>query len=213
MSVAAPLDAEGFARLTGVSRETLANLETYAGLLARWQRRINLVGRSTLADLWRRHMLDSAQLAPLVPAQARTMCDIGAGAGFPGLVLAIVLAERLAEVSLIEADARKGAFLGEVIRATGAPARVVTARAEQCPIAPVEVVVARACAPLDRLLGYAAPLLLPGGIALLLKGREVDRELTEARNHWTMTVVRHPSRTHPGGTILEVRTLARVDRR
>jgi len=168
---------------------------------------------STVPDLWRRHMLDSAQLAPLVPPGARTLADIGAGAGFPGLVLAIMLAGRLTDVALIEPDARKGAFLAEVIRATSAPARVVTARAEQRPIDPVDVVVARACAPLDRLLGYAEPLLLPNGIALLLKGREVDRELTEAGNRWTMTVVRHPSRTHPGGTILEVRTLARVDRR
>ena len=213
MSAPTPLTAEEFAALTDVSRETLARLEAYAELLARWQRRINLVGPSTLADVWRRHMLDSAQLAPLVPEGARILADIGAGAGFPGLVLAILLEHRLADAALIEADARKAAFLDQAILATGARARVVRARAESRPIAPADVVVARACAPLARLLDCAAPLLAKGGVALLLKGRGVDRELTEAGNHWSMTVTRHTSRTDPRGTILEVRNLQRVDRR
>jgi 16S rRNA (guanine527-N7)-methyltransferase len=208
-----PLTPEAFRELTSVSRETLARLEAYAALLARWQRRINLVGRGTLADVWRRHMLDSAQLAPLVPESARTLADIGSGAGFPGLVLAILLEGRLDDVALIESDGRKAAFLDQAILATGARARVVRTRAETRPLQPVDVVVARACAPLARLLHYTAPLLTEGGVALLLKGREVDRELTAAGNRWNMTVTRHSSRTDPRGTILEVRDLERVDRR
>ena len=105
----APLTAEDFRRLTGVSRETLARLERHAALLTKWQKRINLVGRESLRDLWRRHMLDSAQLVPLLPERTRSVADIGSGAGFPGLVLAIM---GVPEVHLIEADARKCAFLG-----------------------------------------------------------------------------------------------------
>ena len=108
-----PLDARGFAEIVPVSRETLARLEAYAELLTRWSARINLVGRDTLADLWRRHMLDSAQLLPLVPDSAQSLIDLGSGAGFPGLVLAIL---GVRGVELVEADSRKAAFLREAAR-------------------------------------------------------------------------------------------------
>lgn len=203
-----PLTAQGFRRLTGVSRETLARLEAYAETLRAWQRRINLVSRASLADLWRRHMLDSAQLWPLVPAAARSFADLGSGAGFPGLVLALV-ADRPVDVALIESDSRKCAFLGEIIRTTAAPARAVRARLEAVPIAPVEVVCARACAPLPRLLAYAAPLLLPGGRVLALKGRGAEEELTAAGKDWTMTVVRHRSLSDPRSTVLDLSDIGR----
>ncbi len=189
--------------MTGVSRETLARLARYLELLGRWQRRINLVGPATLADPWRRHMLDSAQLAPLIPAGAR-LADLGSGAGFPGLVLAIM---RGGPVDLIESDARKAAFLAEAARATEAAARVHNARAESLALK-ADVVTARACAPLDRLLGLAQPLLAPGGVCLFLKGARAGEELETARARWRMTVRRHPSLSCADGALLELRELA-----
>ncbi|MCY4501351.1 MAG: 16S rRNA (guanine(527)-N(7))-methyltransferase RsmG, partial [Alphaproteobacteria bacterium] len=194
---------EAFARMADVSRETTDRLARHLDLLRRWQKRINLVGAATLADPWRRHMLDSAQLAPLIPAGAR-LADLGSGAGFPGLVLAIL---RGGPVHLIESDARKAAFLHEAVRATGAPAEVHNARAENLELR-ANVVTARACAPLDRLLGLALPLLAPGGICLFLKGARVEEELAVARRRWRMTVRRRRSRSAPEGVVLELGGLA-----
>ena len=185
--------------MTGVSRETTDRLARHLDLLGRWRTRINLVGPATLADPWRRHVLDSAQLAPLVPAGAR-LADIGSGAGFPGLVLAIV---RGGPVDLIESDARKAAFLIEAARATGAEAAVHNARAESLALK-ADVVTARACAPLDRLLGLALPLLAPGGVCLFLKGARAGEEVEAARARWRMTVRRHPSLSAPDGAVLEL---------
>lgn len=191
--------------MTGVSRETLDRLASHLDLLRRWQKRINLVGAATLRDPWRRHMLDSAQLAPLVPAGAR-LADLGSGAGFPGLVLAIL---RGGPVHLIESDARKAAFLREAVRITGAPAEVHNARAEQLDLK-ADIVAARACAPLDRLLGLALPLLAPGGLCLFLKGARVEEEVREARTAWKMALRRHRSRSAPDGVVLEVSRLSRA---
>ena len=185
--------------MTGVSRETLARLARHLELLGRWQKRINLVGPATLADPWRRHVLDSAQLAPFIPP-GRRIADIGSGAGFPGLVLAIL---RGGPVDLIESDARKAAFLHEAVRATGAPARVHNARAESLALT-ADVVTARACAPLDRLLELALPLLAPGGRCVFPKGARAGEELDAARARWRMTARRHPSLSAPDGAILEL---------
>ena len=143
------LGPDGFAALSGVSRETLARLETYAELLRRWSARINLVGANTLADPWRRHFLDSAQLLAHVPPGTQTLIDLGSGAGFPGLVLAIL---GMPGVELIEADARKCAFLREAARLAAAPVTIRNARIEAAAPRIVDVVTARGCAPLDRLL-------------------------------------------------------------
>ena len=196
-----------FASAADVSRETLARFEAYAALLGHWQRRLNLVAASTFGDLWWRHVLDSAQLAPLLPPKTATIADLGSGAGFPGLPLALLAAAPV-EVALIESDSRKCAFLAAAIRETGAPARVVKARIEAVPVSGMDVVIARACAPLAQLLALARPLLRPGGRALFLKGRRGEEELTVARKAWTMTVVRHPSRTDPESVILEVGDIA-----
>ncbi len=199
------LGPDAFARMTGVSRETTDRLAGHLDLLRRWQKRINLVGASTLCDPWRRHMLDSAQLAPLIPSGAR-LADLGSGAGFPGLVLAVL---RGGPVHLIESDARKAAFLREAVRATAAPAEVHNDRAESLQLQ-ADVVVARACAPLDRLLGLALPLLAPGGICLFLKGARAGEELDAARAGWRMTVRRHPSRSAADGVVLELGGLRRA---
>jgi len=201
-----PLDAQGFAEIFPVSRETLARLEAYAELLTRWSARINLVGRDTLADLWRRHMLDSAQLRPLVPDAAQSLVDLGSGAGFPGLVLAIL---GVAGVELVEADARKAAFLREAARIAEAKVAIRACRIAAVAPHPVDVVTARALAPLDPLLDLARPFIGPGAVCLFPKGERVEQELTLARKRWTMTVSMHHSIADPRGVVLRLHEVVR----
>jgi 16S rRNA (guanine527-N7)-methyltransferase len=204
------LGPQGFAEIVPVSRETLARLEAYAELLARWSTRINLVGRDTVADLWRRHILDSAQLRPFIPDTAKSVIDLGSGAGLPGLILAIL---GVPGVELVEADSRKCAFLREAVRITEADALIRSCRIEAVPAHSVDVVTARACAPLDRLLGLAEPFLAPGSECLFLKGERVEEELTLARKGWTMTVSAHQSRSDPRGVVLRLQQVVREPRR
>jgi 16S rRNA (guanine527-N7)-methyltransferase len=201
-----PLGPKGFAEVIPVSRETLARLEAYAALLVRWSARINLIGRDTVADLWRRHILDSAQLQPFIPAGARGLIDLGSGAGLPGLVLAILGAPG---VELVEADSRKCAFLREAARITEVPVAIRGCRIQAVPPHAVDVVTARALAPLDRLLGLAEPFLALGSECLLLKGERVEDELTLARRHWRMTASLHRSRSDPRGVVLRLQQVAR----
>ena len=204
------LDAQGFAEIIPVSRETLARFEAYAELLTRWSARINLVGRDTIADLWRRHILDSAQLRPFIADTAKSVIDLGSGAGFPGLVLAILGAPG---VELVEADSRKCAFLREAARITETDASIRPCRIEAMPRHPVDIVTARACAPLDRLLGLAEPFLGAGSECLFLKGERIEQELTIAREGWTMTVSASQSRSDPRGVVLSLQQVAREPRR
>jgi 16S rRNA (guanine527-N7)-methyltransferase len=197
-------DAKAALAALAVSRETMARLELYAGLLEKWQKAVNLVAASTLPELWQRHMLDSAQLWPLLPPGTHRLVDLGSGAGFPGLVLAIL---GVAEVHLVESDQKKAAFLREAARLTAAPATIHNQRIEAVAPFAVEVVTARALAPLPRLLALAAPFLTEGAIGLFLKGESAAEELTEARRQWTMTVTAEPSRTSPQGVILRVESL------
>jgi 16S rRNA (guanine527-N7)-methyltransferase len=205
-----PLTVEGFSETIPVSRETLARLEAYAELLTRWSARINLIGRDTIADLWRRHILDSAQLRAFVPDRARSMMDLGSGAGLPGLVLAIL---GVPGVELVEADSRKCAFLREAARITEAAVTLRPCRIEAVAPHPVDVVTARACAPLDRLLGLAEPFVAPDSDCLFLKGERVEEELTLARKRWTMTASLHQSRSDPRGVVLRLQQVAREPRR
>ncbi len=187
----------------GVSRETRDRLQAYADLLKRWQRRINLVGRDSVPGLWHRHIRDSAQLLPLLPDGARTLVDLGSGAGFPGLILAIL---GVPEVRLIESDQRKAAFLAEAARVTGVRVTIETRRIEDVPACAADIVTARALAPLDRLLPLVRRFVRPDSVVLLLKGQDVDRELTEATKsgiidrNWQPE--RLPSRTDPAAVIL-----------
>jgi 16S rRNA (guanine527-N7)-methyltransferase len=210
VSGAAPLDAAGFAALTDVSRETLARLEAYAALLRQWSERINLVGRNTLGDLWRRHFLDSAQLAARIPTGADGLVDLGSGAGFPALVLAILGVDG---VELIEADRRKAAFLREAARVSNARVVIHQCRIEAVRPREFGVVTARACAPLDRLLELASRFIGPNTLCLFLKGEHIEEELTEAGKAWTMIVSRHPSRADPRGTVLSLQQVGREPRR
>lgn len=196
-----------------VSRETSERLMAYVDLLRKWQSRINLIADSTVSDIWRRHVLDCAQLLPLASPQAKHWVDLGSGAGLPGLVLAILLSERPgASVTMIESNQKKSSFLAEAIRITRAPARVITARIEQAiteqSALPCDVVTARALTSLSNLLDLASPLLMAGAQGLFLKGQDVDAELTEAAKSWKMNVELLPSQTDPSGRIVCVRALA-----
>lgn len=196
-----------FASLVGVSRETIHKLASHLELLRRWQARINLVSEASLGDPWRRHFLDSAQLFPLIaPASAR-LYDIGSGAGFPGLVLAIM---GLHDVHLIESDQRKAEFLREAARITGAQVKIHVLRVEKLSPKDGDFVTARGCAALPELLELAKPLLKPSGICIFLKGRGVEAELTGALKNWSMKISRLSSKSDPEGTILRLEELHRV---
>lgn len=203
----APLSPEEFTALTGVSPETLAKLRAYEALLRQWSERINLVSRDSLGDLWRRHFLDSAQLFPLLPAGARRLVDLGSGAGFPGLVLAIMGAF---EVELVEADARKCAFLREASRLVARPVTISQTRIDSLERRVADVVTARALAPLDRLLPLAERFIGPETRCLFPKGKAAGQELAAARKTWVMDATSQPSLSDPSGVIL---CLARVKRR
>jgi 16S rRNA (guanine527-N7)-methyltransferase len=193
--------------LSGVSRETRERLNTYAELLRKWQRSINLVGPRTIDDLWNRHFTDSGQLMPLIPPSARVLVDFGSGAGFPGLVLAII---GVPEVHLIESDQRKATFLREVARATDTPVTVHAKRIEQVTPFPADVVSARALAPLVDLLGFAAPFLHPDSFCLFPKGQMAEDELTAASMTWNINVDRIQSVTDPSATILRLSQVSRA---
>jgi 16S rRNA (guanine527-N7)-methyltransferase len=190
--------------LVPVSRETEERLAVHVDLLRRWQRVKNLVGPSTLQQVWTRHVADTAQLVDLAP-EARRWVDLGSGAGFPGLVIAILLHGKPgAHVDLIESNERKCAFLRDVVRATGAPAQVHCGRIEA--VVPlldgaVDVVTARALAPLPMLLGLSQTLLGRGAVGMFPKGEEELAGIEASPD-----IVSLPSRTHPGGRILLVRS-------
>jgi 16S rRNA (guanine527-N7)-methyltransferase len=212
------MTAEEFAKVglpklsLDVSRETLARLQAYADALAKWQAKINLVSSSTLPEVWQRHFLDSAQLYPLLPAHARVVTDLGSGAGFPGLVLAIIAeaAGRDVQWHLVESDARKAAFLAEAARASriAGAIKIHAVRAEGLGgRMGADVITARALAPLEKLLEYAQPLVKADGLCLFLKGEKVEDELTVARQRWSFQLDRHPSKSDPGGVVLAIKGL------
>lgn len=200
------MTAEDFARETNASPEAMKRLDLFVGLLEKWQKKINLVGKATLADVWRRHVLDSAQLAPDVTEIEGEIADIGSGAGFPGLILAIVTGRH---VHLIESDARKCAFLAEAARVTDTPVTIINRRVESVTDVKFSVVTARAVAPLSELIGLAVAVLEPAGCCFFLKGQRVSDELTKALKSWNMIVTRTPSVTDKNGVVLKLERIAR----
>jgi 16S rRNA (guanine527-N7)-methyltransferase len=200
---------DAFAAAFNVSRETLDQLLLYVALLEQWQPRINLVAGATLADVWHRHIADSAQLLALAPG-ARTWLDLGSGAGFPGLVIAIMAHGRPGpSVSMIESDKRKSAFLAEVARRTGISVEIHTARIEQIAtqrmLEPVDVVSARALAPLVRLIPLSLPFFGDATLGLFPKGRDAESEVAQARANWAFDVEMTPSLTDAAARIVAIR--------
>jgi 16S rRNA (guanine527-N7)-methyltransferase len=199
--------------LMPVSRETLSRLDHFVELLLARNQITNLIADSTVPHVWTRHVADSLQLVSL--AQGRAWADLGSGGGFPGLVIACALAEHdSGVVHLIESRDRKAVFLRDAVRAVGAPAVVHRARVEEFvpKLEPVDVVTARALAPLPKLLEYVEPLVAKGAKALLMKGQDVETELTYAAKYWKIRSEIIPSKTDPSGRILVVFELARSDR-
>ena len=199
-------------QLTPVSRETLARLDRFVAALLAWQRRINLIAPATVPELWTRHIADSLQLVALAPA-GRVWVDLGSGAGFPGMAIACVLAAIPgARVHLIESNGKKSAFLREATRLTDAPAIVHQGRITQMIGTideQVDVVTARAVAPLADLLALSEPLLKTGAQALFPKGQDVEAELTEAAKYWNIEAMLVPSKTDPRGRIVSVQRAQR----
>jgi len=195
-----------------VSRETYDRLKTYEALLRKWNPAINLVSRKTLDQAWTRHFVDSAQIFSFAPGNARHWADLGSGGGFPGMVIAILAAEKRPQmrVTLVESDQRKATFLRSVARETGIAAEVIARRIEEVPPLGADVLSARALAPLTQLLGFAERHLCPGGIALFPKGAGHRAELDEALETWRFDVQKTPSRTEPGAVILRIGGIARV---
>lgn len=206
------LDAAGFQTLRAATPAQMADLGTLIERLTAANAVMNLVGPDSLQDVWNRHILDSAQLIDLAP-DAATWADLGAGAGFPGLVLAILLKDRAdSHVWLIDSLGKRCRFLQEVVEALSLRATVVNGRAEEQQIK-VDVVTARALAPMDRLLGYAQPYLQRGAQGLFLKGEKAEAELIEARKVWQFDSDLSVSRSDPRGRIVSVRSLRRVHSR
>ncbi|MFD2204889.1 16S rRNA (guanine(527)-N(7))-methyltransferase RsmG [Kiloniella antarctica] len=204
---------EDFKKIIDVSRETEEKLICYAKLLTKWNKAINLVGRDTIPDLWHRHFLDSAQLLSYFPDHTandkRVVVDFGSGAGFPALILAIL---GVGEVHAMESDLKKTTFLREVSRETDAGLIIHNERIEKITPFPVNVFTARAFAPLHKILDFAQPFIEVSKPQidpefLLLKGRSVDQELTEAEKKWTMKMSRYKSLSDPDATILNLKLL------
>ncbi len=203
---------QDFAAQFDVSRETLARLTIYREILEKWQQSVNLVGASTLTQFWSRHAADSAQVLRFVPDSAKVWLDLGSGAGFPGLVLGILLGEN-AHVHMVESDRKKVNFLRAVIRETGAPAQVhhmrIEALSDNLPpeLAQIDVITARAVARLSDLARLMAPFFNSSTIALLHKGREWQEELTQCQQYWTLDYIAHESCTDMAARLLELRDL------
>lgn len=206
---AADADRDLALALTPVSRETAVRLQILVEELRRWQSVKNLVGPNTLQQVWTRHVADSLQLLDLTPA-ARTWLDVGSGAGFPGLVLGIAGLDRDGmRIDLVESNSRKCAFLRHVVRLTAAPITIHEARIEEVAgeFIGVDVVTARAVAPLPQLVAWTQGLLTTGTVGLFPKGRGVESELTEAAKSWTFDMQLLPSRTDSEARIVRIQSL------
>ena len=204
-----PLKPADFQAMMGVSNGVLERLEAYVALLRKWQPKVNLVANRSLKDVWRRHILDSAQLGPLLPAAGGVVADIGSGAGFPGMVLAIIQDHGTqdhdkVEIHLIESNGRKCAFLMEVNRITQAGAIIHHCRVENLPELKADVVTARGVASMGKLLLYANSVLKKEGQCLFLKGKKWREELTETKKNWIIKESLIPSLSEPLGMVVKL---------
>ncbi|MEO1140704.1 MAG: 16S rRNA (guanine(527)-N(7))-methyltransferase RsmG [Pseudomonadota bacterium] len=195
-----------------VSRETIERLKIYEAMLHKWNAKINLVAKSTLLDVWTRHILDSAQLFSIPDHPIEHWADLGSGGGFPGLVIAILAADQKSpsQVTLVESDSRKCTFLRSVLRETGAVAKVVSERIEEISALNADVVSARALADLTTLFSLAHPHVRPGGLMLFSKGEKWKTEVQEAQTKWQFIQRVVKSKTSDGPVILCATGVVRV---
>ncbi len=195
-----------------VSRETLDRLFSFCDLVEKWNPAINLISKSGIAEIWNRHIIDSAQLFQQMPDRAREWCDLGSGGGFPGIVLAI-LAKQLqpnAQVILVESDRRKSVFLAQASRLLDIDVRVKTQRIEELEPQNADVLSARALAPMSDLCGYAYRHLKPDGVAIFPKGAAALLEIEQAQKLWRFDYSLTQSYTDPTAHILSVRGIRRA---
>ena len=194
-----------------VSRETLQDLRKLEKLIRKWNAAINLVSRSTLPELWERHILDSLQLWPLLPA-AQKLVDFGTGGGFPGLILAVAAKHdaKIDDFTFIESDKRKAAFLMTSAKTLALNVQVIADRIEDAALQEADIATARALAPCGDLLAHSALHLKTTGKSFFLKGETAEQEITDASKNWRFSLVRHPSKTNEKSTILEIGELSRV---
>lgn len=185
--------------------EQMARLELYVKLLEQWQKRMNLVSQGSLNDIWQRHILDSVQVLALLPSDKKIIIDLGSGAGFPGMVLAALTPH---EIHLVESNGKKCAFLQELNLVLKTNAIIHQRRIEEIHDLKADYITARACAPLDKLLKYAYPLLKTDGKCLFLKGQKAQEELTESLKRWKMSIEMIRSVSDPTGTILQLGEIA-----
>lgn len=195
-----------------VSRETASLLADFVALVEKWNPAINLVSKSSIARIWERHLYDSAQIFLHAPKDARHWVDLGSGAGFPGLVVAILAREATPDlrVTLVEADQRKSTFLSQAVRQLGLKVAVLTQRIEAIPPQGADILSARALAPLTDLCHHAHRHLAPNGVALFPKGQQAEDEILHARRVWAFDLIRYPSKTDAGASILAVKNVAHV---
>jgi len=184
-----------------VSRETEARLDRYEHLLIKANQSLSLIAPSTEATIWTRHFLDSAQLGPIIPAPDKPVIDIGTGAGFPGLVLAIM---GLPDVHLVEHNMQKVAFLRGVIAELGLRVTILAMKSAAAKPFRAGAVTARALKPLEQLIGLSQPFLGPDSVCIFPKGRRAEEELVAARQAWNMTIERFPSITDAESTIFRL---------
>lgn len=196
-----------FLKASNVSRETMEKLEVYAALLEKWQKAVNLVSKSTLPDLWNRHMLDSHQILKHADANSGTWIDMGSGAGFPAIVVAICSDF---DMHVVESDMKKCLFMREVSRETSTPITVHNSRIEAVDPFKADVISARALAPLGKLLDYTLPFSNEKTEFLFLKGQDVDVELTNAAKCWSMVTTKHQSLSSSEGCILKIKDVRRL---
>ena len=195
-----------------VSRETMDALTHYAALLEKWTRKINLIAPDSVATIWQRHIVDSAQLFSYIPAAVRTYADLGSGGGLPAVVLAILFKEvsPLTKTTMIESDVRKSTFLRTAIRELDLNAEVIAKRIDDVMPRDVDLVTARALAPLPQLLAYVSTHLSKSGAALLPKGQNHAAEVAAASQDWHFSLKEHISLTNPDARILEIGDISRA---
>ena len=206
------VDATALPDWLDVSRETHQRLVNLLDLVAKWNPAINLVADGTLANGWQRHILDSAQIFACAGQRSGIWADLGSGAGFPGLVLAIIAAEKAPglEFVLVESDHRKAAFLAQTARNLGLAARIICDRAERMAPLMAEVMTARALAALDQLCRLAARHLTASGMAIFSKGSRHHAEISQAGKTWQFDLGLVASRTDPEGALLVLRNIRHV---
>lgn len=198
----------------GTSAAGLQKLRDFGALTEKWTAKINLIAKSTISDLWARHIEDSARICLFAPENPALWADFGSGGGFPGLIAATILQDHGATTRfvLVESDQRKSAFLREAARQLALPVEVRAERAEAIAPLGADVVSARALAPLDMLCATVERHAAPGALALFPKGEAWAQEVAAAQKNWVFDLVPQPDPGHKGAALLELRNLRRAGR-